>query len=196
MSSSRHCHFSLNSRTDTTLGKNAVEVLDGTDGVDPLTCSDDAQPWRTGVNTASDEWEGVMSGKADQLFDPEAFLSGAGNGTTQSIYSQDKIIFSQGEAADSIFYVNNGKVKLTVHSEQGKEAVVAILGPGDFLGEGCLAGQPRRMATSVAITECLITRVDKAAAIRLLHDTPEFSERFVSHLLTRNIRVEADLVDQ
>jgi CRP/FNR family cyclic AMP-dependent transcriptional regulator len=136
-----------------------------------------------------------MSGKADQPFDPEAFLSGAGNGTTQSIYSQEKIIFSQGEAADSIFYINNGKVKLTVHSEQGKEAVVAILGPGDFLGEGCLAGQPQRMATSVAIAECLITRLDKAAAIRLLHDTPEFSERFVSHLLTRNIRVEADLVD-
>src|ERR1700732_3089259 len=136
-----------------------------------------------------------MTGKLQHRCDLEAFLSGGDRGTTESTYEEDKIIFSQGEAADSIFYINNGKVKLTVHSEQGKEAVVAILGPGDFLGEGCLAGQPQRMATSVAITECLITRLDKAAAIRLLHDTPEFSERFVSHLLTRNIRVEADLVD-
>jgi CRP/FNR family transcriptional regulator, cyclic AMP receptor protein len=85
---------------------------------------------------------------------------------------------------------------LTVLSEQGKEAVVAILGAGDFLGEGCLAGQPLRMATAVAMTESLITRLDKAAMIRALHDAPEFSEKFMSHLLTRNIRVEADLVDQ
>ncbi|MGP0095131.1 MAG: Crp/Fnr family transcriptional regulator [Xanthobacteraceae bacterium] len=105
-------------------------------------------------------------------------------------------MFSQGEAADSIFYINTGKVKLTVRSEQGKEAVVAILAPGDFLGEGCLTGQPRRMATANAMTECLITRVVKATMIRKLHDEPDFSEKFMSHLLTRNIRVEADLVDQ
>jgi CRP/FNR family transcriptional regulator, cyclic AMP receptor protein len=137
-----------------------------------------------------------MSGKSKLPFDLEAFISDAGQGTTKSPYEANKVIFSQGKAADSIFYINEGKVKLTVLSDQGKEAVVAILGPGDFLGEGCLARQPRRMATAVAMTECLITRLDKAAMIRELHDAPEFSEKFMSHLLTRNIRVEADLVDQ
>jgi CRP/FNR family transcriptional regulator, cyclic AMP receptor protein len=137
-----------------------------------------------------------MSGKVELPFDPEPYLSDAGQGTTKSTYEKDRAIFSQGEPADSVFYINNGKVELTVHSEQGKEAVVAILGAGDFLGEGCLAGQPRRMATAVAMTECLIARIDKAAMIRELHDDPQFSEKFMSHLLTRNIRVEADLVDQ
>ena len=136
-----------------------------------------------------------MAGKLHPLFDSEAFLSGAGRGTIESTYEEDKIIFSQGEAADSIFYINKGKVKLTVLSEQRKEAVVAILDSGDFLGEGCLAAQPRRVATAAAMTECLITRVDKAAMIRALHDEPEFSAKFMSHLLARNIRVEADLVD-
>ena len=136
-----------------------------------------------------------MSGKSELPFDPEA-LSKAGRGTTKSTYEEDHVIFSQGNAADSIFYISNGKVKLSVLSEQGKEAVVAILGPGDFFGEGCLAGQPLRMATAATMTECSITRVDKAAMIRVLHDAPEFSGKFMSHLLTRNIRVEADLVDQ
>ena len=137
-----------------------------------------------------------MSGTSELPFDLEAVLPKVVQGTTKSAYEEGKVIFSQGEAADSIFYINNGRVKLTVLSDQGKEAVVAILGPGDFLGEGCLAGQPRRMATSVAMTECLITRLDKAAMIRDLRDDPQFSEKFMSHLLTRNIRVEADLVDQ
>src|ERR1700674_1774244 len=137
-----------------------------------------------------------MSGTSELPFDLEAVLPKAVQGTTKSTYEEGKVIFSQGEAADSIFYINNGRVKLTVLSDQGKEAVVAILGPGDFLGEGCLTGQPRRMATSVAMTECLITRLDKAAMIGKLHDDPEFSEKFMSHLLARNIRVEADLVDQ
>jgi CRP-like cAMP-binding protein len=97
---------------------------------------------------------------------------------------------------DAIFYINQVKVKLTVLSEQRKEAVVAILDSGDFCGEGCLAAQPRRMATAAAMTECLITRVDKAAMIRALHDEPKFSGKFMAHLLARNIRVEADLVDQ
>ena len=101
-----------------------------------------------------------------------------------------------GGVADSIFYIQKGQVKIVAHSEQGKEAVVAILGPGDFCGEGCLAGQPRRIGTALAMTNCVITRVDKAVMIRLLHDEPEFSGKFMSHLLTRNIRVEADLVDQ
>ncbi len=137
-----------------------------------------------------------MTGKVQLRFDLEAFLSKAGRGTTESTYEEDKIIFSQGEAADSIFYINRGKVKLTVLSEQRKEAVVAILDSGDFCGEGCLAAQPRRMATAAAMTECLITRLDKVAMIRALRDEPEFSEKFMSHLLARNIRVEADLVDQ
>ena len=137
-----------------------------------------------------------MTGKSELPFDPEAFLSKAGRGTTKSTYEEDHVVFSQGKAADSIFYISKGKVKLTVLSEQGKEAVVAILGPGDFCGEGCLAGQPRRIATAFAMTKCVITRVDKAVMIRLLHDEPEFSGKFMSHLLTRNIRIEADLVDQ
>jgi CRP/FNR family cyclic AMP-dependent transcriptional regulator len=140
--------------------------------------------------------EAGMSENSELPFDLEAVLPKAVQGTTKSTYEEDKVIFSQGEAADSVFYITEGKVKLTVLSEQGKEAVVAILGPGDFLGEGSLAGQPRRMATAVVMTECLITRLDKAAMIRELHDDPEFSEKFMSHLLTRNIRVEADLVDQ
>jgi CRP/FNR family cyclic AMP-dependent transcriptional regulator len=137
-----------------------------------------------------------MSDKVDLPFDPEAFLSGGGQGIIKSAYEEDQVIFSQGEAADSILYVNIGKVKLSLLSKQGREAVIAILGQGDFLGEGCLVGQRQRMVTAVAMTECLITRLDKVAMIRLLHDTPTFSERFMSHLLTRKIRVEADLVDQ
>jgi CRP/FNR family transcriptional regulator, cyclic AMP receptor protein len=137
-----------------------------------------------------------MKGQGKLPFDPEVFLSGTNGGSTKSSYEKDQVIFSEGGAADSIFYVQKGQVKIVAHSEQGKEAVVAILGPGDFCGEGCLAGQPRRIATAFAMTNCVITRVDKAAMIRLLHDEPEFSGKFMSHLLTRNIRVEADLVDQ
>jgi CRP/FNR family cyclic AMP-dependent transcriptional regulator len=144
----------------------------------------------------SAEREAGMNGEFELPFDLDAFLSAAGRGTTKSPYEEDEVVFSQGEAADSIFYISEGKVKLTVLSAQGREAVVAILGPGDFFGEGCLAGQARRMATATAMTECSIARLDKAAMIRVLHDAPEFSEKFMSHLLTRNIRVEADLVDQ
>ena len=108
----------------------------------------------------------------------------------------NQIVFSQGDLADSVFYIHDGKVKVTVISEQGKEAVVAILGPDEFCGEGCLAGQPRRMATATAMTECEIMRLEKGAIIRVLHVEPAFSEMFVSHLLARTIRVEEDLVDQ
>jgi CRP/FNR family transcriptional regulator, cyclic AMP receptor protein len=106
------------------------------------------------------------------------------------------MVFSQGGSADAVFYIQKGKVKITVVSEQGKEAVVAILGPDEFCGEGCLTGQPRRMATAVAMTECEIMRLEKAAMIRVLHEEPAFSEMFVAHLLARTIRVEEDLVDQ
>jgi CRP/FNR family transcriptional regulator, cyclic AMP receptor protein len=101
-----------------------------------------------------------------------------------------------GDPADSVFYIQKGKVKVTVISEQGKEAVVAILGPDEFCGEGCLAGQPRRMATATAITECEIMRLEKRAIVLALHDEPAFSEMFIAHLLVRTIRVEEDLVDQ
>ena len=101
-----------------------------------------------------------------------------------------------GYSADAVFYILKGKVKVTVLSEQGKEAVVAVLGPDEFCGEGCLNGQPVRLATATAMTECEIMRLEKAAMIRVLHEEPAFSEMFVSHLLARTIRVEADLVDQ
>ncbi|MGB8058176.1 MAG: Crp/Fnr family transcriptional regulator, partial [Pseudolabrys sp.] len=101
-----------------------------------------------------------------------------------------------GTPADAVFYIQKGKVKITVVSEQGKEAVVAVLGPDEFCGEGCLTGQPLRLATATAMTDCEIMRLEKAAMIRVLHEEPAFSEMFVSHLLARTIRVEADLVDQ
>jgi CRP/FNR family cyclic AMP-dependent transcriptional regulator len=129
-------------------------------------------------------------------FDTKAFLAMADGGRSISKYRINQIVFSQGDPADSVFYIHDGKVKVVVLSEQGKEAVVAILGPDQFCGEGCLAGQPRRMATAVVVSECDIMRLDKLAIIRVLHDEPAFAEKFVSHLLARTIRVEADLVDQ
>jgi CRP/FNR family transcriptional regulator, cyclic AMP receptor protein len=138
----------------------------------------------------------AVKNKAKPPFDPKAFLAKAAGGRTIAKYPVNQIVFSQGDLADSVFYIQDGKVKVTVISEQGKEAVVAIQGPDEFCGEGCLAGQPRRMATATAITECEIMRLEKAAIIRVLHDEPAFSEMFLSHLLARTIRVEEDLVDQ
>jgi CRP/FNR family cyclic AMP-dependent transcriptional regulator len=129
-------------------------------------------------------------------FDPKSFLAKIGDGRTISKYRKNQVVFSQGDTADAVFYIQRGKVKLTVVSEQGKEAVVAILGADEFCGEGCLAGQPRRIATVTAMTECTIMRLQKTSVIRVLHDEPRFSEIFISHLLVRNIRVEEDLVDQ
>ena len=112
-----------------------------------------------------------------------------------SDYRKDQIVYRQGEAADSVFYVQSGKVKATVVSEQGKEAVVALLGTDDFFGEGCLAGQPPRLSTVSAMTQCVIVRIAKADITRVIHDEPAFAELFISHLLARNSRVEEDLVD-
>ena len=137
-----------------------------------------------------------MKRKRKPGFDPQAFLAKADGGRTISQYQKDQTVFSQGEAADAVFYIQQGKIKITVVSEQGKEAVVAILGTGDFCGEGCLTGQPLRIATAAAMTECVIVRLEKAAIIRVLREEPAFSEMFMSYLLTRTIRVEADLVDQ
>ena len=134
--------------------------------------------------------------EGDPTLDLQTLLAKTNGGRSISTYQKNQIVFSQGAPADSIFYIQNGEVKLTVLSEQGKEAIVAILGTDHFFGEACLAGQPRRLATAAAIAECTIMRLEKADVIRLLHDEPEFSERFVAHLLARNLRVEADLVDQ
>jgi CRP/FNR family transcriptional regulator, cyclic AMP receptor protein len=137
-----------------------------------------------------------MPAKRKHAFNPAEFLAKADAGRTISKYRAQQVVFSQGDVADSVFYVQKGKIKLTVVSSQGKEAVVALLGVDEFCGEGCLAGQTRRIATAIAMTECEIMRLDKAALLRVLRDEPSFSEMFVSHLLARSIRVEADLVDQ
>ena len=118
-----------------------------------------------------------------------------GQGTSKE-YRKKQALFTQGAPADAIFYIQKGRVKISVVSQEGKEAVVAILGVGDFVGEGCLAGQPLRIATATAATDCSTLRLDKAATIRALHDNPEFSAIFITHLLSRNIRIEEDLIDQ
>jgi len=137
-----------------------------------------------------------MKRKAEFAFDPKAFLAKVGKGRALAEYQKNQRIFSQGDPADAIFHIQTGKVKLTVVSKQGKEAVVAILGTDDFFGEGCLAGQPLRMASASAMSVCSIMRLEKPAVIRLLHNEPAFSELFVHYLLSRNIRIEEDLVDQ
>src|SRR5579863_2392296 len=129
-------------------------------------------------------------------FDPKVFLTRTNAGRTVAQYDENALIFSQGDPADAVFYIHKGKVKITVLSRQGKEAVVGILGAGDFFGEGCLAGQPLRMGTCVSITACSIMRLEKSDVIRTLHEQPSFSKMFVAHLLSRNIRIEEDLVDQ
>lgn len=138
----------------------------------------------------------VVRRRGRTSFDLKTFLAKAGEGRTISKYRKNQIVFSQGESADAVFYIQQGKVKLTVVSEQGKEAVIAILGPGDFLGEGCLNGHARRIATSRAVDECVVTRLEKATMIAVIHNEPEFSELFMSYLLTRSSRIEEDLIDQ
>jgi CRP/FNR family cyclic AMP-dependent transcriptional regulator len=129
-------------------------------------------------------------------FDPKTFLATVNGGRAKSSYRRGEVIFSQGEAADSVFYLQRGKVKIMVTSEQGKEAVVGILGVGEFFGEGCLITQPLRLATAVALVECVAMRVEKAEMVRVLHAEPTFAELFTVHLLTRKARVEEDLIDQ
>jgi CRP/FNR family cyclic AMP-dependent transcriptional regulator len=129
-------------------------------------------------------------------FDPKAFLASVGEGRSISKPQEGEVIFSQGDAADALFYIQKGKVKVTTLSSHGKEAVVAILGPGDFFGEGCLAGQPLRISTVAAIADSSVARLQKAAVIRVLHMQPAFSELFMTYLLARNMRMEADLIDQ
>jgi CRP-like cAMP-binding protein len=129
-------------------------------------------------------------------FDPAKFLETAANGRVVATHQKKEIIFSQGDAADAVFYIKKGAVKVCVVSKQGKEAVVAILGPDEFLGEGCLIGQPKRLATAVAMAECETMRVEKAEIMRVLLEESAFSQMFLSHVLARSARVEEDLVDQ
>src|ERR1700726_513932 len=129
-------------------------------------------------------------------FDPKVFLSKVNGGGAISDYRKDQNVYAQGERADSVFYIQSGKVKKTVVSEQGKEAVVALLGTGDFFGEGCLTGPPLRLSTVSAVTESVIVRIAKADITRVIHQEPAFAELFIARLLARNSRVEEDLVDQ
>jgi CRP/FNR family cyclic AMP-dependent transcriptional regulator len=129
-------------------------------------------------------------------FDVHAFLDSAGVSRRIIRFAPNRTVFVQGAAADSVFYVQEGGVKLSVLSSEGKEAVVAILGPGDFLGEGCLAGQHLRMGTATTVLPTTVLRIPKRDMMRTLHEQPEFSDRFIAHMLVRNIRIEEDLVDQ
>jgi CRP/FNR family transcriptional regulator, cyclic AMP receptor protein len=139
---------------------------------------------------------GVVLKKRSSSFDPKKFLAKVGDGKTISEYQKDQIVFSQGNVADAVFYIQNGEIKITVISERGKEAVVGILGPGNFFGEGCLNGHSLRITTATAVDECLITRIAKSAMIATMHDKSEFSELFMAYLLSRNSRIEGDLIDQ
>jgi CRP/FNR family cyclic AMP-dependent transcriptional regulator len=133
---------------------------------------------------------------ANNGFDPKAFLAKVGAGKTILKFEKNQHVFEQGDVADTVCYIQKGSVKLTVLSEQGKEAVVGILEPGQFFGEGCLNGHPLRIATTTAMEECVITSITKEAMIAALHTEPKFSELFMAYLLTRNSRVEEDLIDQ
>jgi CRP/FNR family transcriptional regulator, cyclic AMP receptor protein len=143
-----------------------------------------------------DQWRSSVAKKSKLLFDPKKFLAKVGEGKTITKYRKEQIVFSQGDPADAVFYIQKGKFKLTVTSEQGKEAVIAILGPGQFFGEGCLNGHGLRIATTAAMDDCVVTRIPKAAMVATLHKEPEFSELFISYLLSRNSRIEEDLIDQ
>lgn len=129
-------------------------------------------------------------------FDAKVFLATVSHGRVVAEYPKNTVIFSQAAPADAVYYVQKGKIKIAVTSEQGKEAVVAILGTGEFFGEGCLIGQRLRLATAMALNDSAVMRVDKVEMIRVLHAEPTFAEMFIAHLLTRNSRVEEDLVDQ
>src|ERR1051325_9302337 len=129
-------------------------------------------------------------------FDPKSFVAKVGDGRSIERFGKDQIVFSQGDRADAVFYIQKGKAKVTVVSEQGREAVVAIVGTNEFFGEGCLAGQAQRIATVTAMTDSVIMRLQKAAVVDVIHREPAFSEMFIAHLLGRTTRVKADLVVQ
>jgi CRP-like cAMP-binding protein len=128
--------------------------------------------------------------------DPRAFLAGIGAARTRTELCRRQIVFSQGDPADAVFYLARGKIELKVLSLRGKEAILAMLGAGDFFGEGCLVGQRSRMATAAAVTECTVMHIEKSAMVAALRDIPDFAALFLAHLLSRHIRLEEDLVDQ
>ena len=137
-----------------------------------------------------------MGNDTSLTFDPKALLTRIEDGKTKRDYRSNQVVFAQGDAADAVFYIQTGKVKLTVVSTRGKEAVIGVLDHGSFFGEGCLAAQPLRMSTASAIQPTSIVRVSKSAMVHLLHEDPEFAELFIAYLLSRNVRIEEDLVDQ
>ena len=137
-----------------------------------------------------------MNKTPDVKFSPKSFLSKVGEGRSRGRYTKGQPIFAQGDSADAVFYIQSGKVKLTVVSEQGKEAVVAMLSAKDFFGEGCLTAQTRRISTAAAMGSATIIRLEEAAIVEVIRREPAFSELFIAHLLERGVRVEADLVDQ
>jgi CRP-like cAMP-binding protein len=138
----------------------------------------------------------AMPSKVAIAFDPNVFLAKVESGKTTREFRSKEVVFSQGDAADAVFFIQSGKIKLTVVSTRGKEAVIGVLEPGSFFGEGCLAGQPLRISTASTIQPCSLTRVAKRTMVRLLHQQPDFAEMFTAYLLSRNVRIEEDLVDQ
>jgi CRP-like cAMP-binding protein len=138
----------------------------------------------------------VVAAKKLSKFDPKTFLSTINGGRKIEAFPKKQTIFAQGDSSDAVFYIQTGKVKLTVVSETGKEATIGILNKGDFFGEGCLTGQPLRLCSATAMTDCVVMRIDKKSMVKTLHEEHELSDLFVAYLLTRNIRYEEDLVDQ
>ncbi len=137
-----------------------------------------------------------MAAKPKESFNPQTYLTQVGNGKTSLTSPKNRVLFSQGDTADAVFYILKGQVKLSVVSEQGKEAIVGIVEKDGFFGEGCLAGQRVCMATATALEDSTLLRIDKQAMIKVLHDEPTFSTLFMEYLLARNIRIQEDLVDQ
>lgn len=148
------------------------------------------------LQTESDAITPSVAGRNSRAFDPEQFLSTIGAGRKIASVPKKKTVYAQGAACDAVFYIRKGKVRLTVVSAKGKEATIGILNPGDFFGEGGLAGQPVRMGTATAMTDCELMRIDKQAMMLALHREHTLSDMFVAYLLGRNIRYEEDLVDQ
>ena len=138
----------------------------------------------------------AAAAKKRRKFDPQAFLSTIDSGRTISSFSKKQTIFAQGDLSDAVFYIQEGRVKLTVVATSGKEATIGILTQGDFFGEGCLAGQPLRMCSATAMDDCSVMHIDKKSMMEVIHRERAFSDMFVAYLLTRNIRYEEDLVDQ
>src|ERR1700675_207088 len=143
------------------------------------------------------EPKGAPVEKPDKdMFDPKDFLAKVGAGKRVLEFHKNQHVFEQGDVADTVFYIQKGRVKLTVLSEHGKEAVVAMLEPGQFFGEGCMNGHKQRISTTTAMENCVITAITKSAMVAAIHDQPKFSELFMAYLLTRNSRIEEDLIDQ